>query len=195
MNELLSYFLNNVDKPYFVINQENLLVGCNTAFENTFGIHRGLAIGSQLSEITKLHEMEFKTIMDLRISAETSIQVQRAELDRVDQDALPVFGIWKYESTEEVFLQTLRQKAILESKGDINLKQFKKIKEDIYPFTKRELDVLQLLAQGMSVKQVAKSLLISNHTVADHMKSIYIKLKVKNRVSAIMAAQKMGLFN
>lgn len=45
------------------------------------------------------------------------------------------------------------------------------------PFTKREKEVLELFAQGMSVKEVAYSLQISPYTVATHQRSLYLKTK------------------
>jgi DNA-binding CsgD family transcriptional regulator len=44
-------------------------------------------------------------------------------------------------------------------------------------FTKREKEVLELFAQGMSVKEVAYNLQISPYTVATHQRSLYLKTK------------------
>ena len=42
-------------------------------------------------------------------------------------------------------------------------------------FTKREREVLELFARGMSVKEVAYSLQISKYTVATHQRNLYLK--------------------
>jgi len=51
--------------------------------------------------------------------------------------------------------------------------------------TKRESEVLQLLAEGKSVKAIANILKISPHTATDHIKSIYLKLDVHSKNEAI----------
>jgi len=54
-----------------------------------------------------------------------------------------------------------------------------------YPdgLTAREVDVLRLLAQGMTNPQIAKRLILSSHTVHAHVRSIYMKLDVNSRSS------------
>jgi predicted ATPase/DNA-binding CsgD family transcriptional regulator len=47
--------------------------------------------------------------------------------------------------------------------------------------TAREVDVLRLLAQGMTIPQIAKRLILSSHTVNAHVRSIYTKLEVNSR--------------
>ncbi|MEX1071568.1 MAG: response regulator transcription factor [Anaerolineales bacterium] len=59
--------------------------------------------------------------------------------------------------------------------------------------TARELDVLQLLAQGFPNKQIALSLDISEHTVKFHSSSIYAKLGVTNRTEAVRRGVRLGL--
>lgn len=60
--------------------------------------------------------------------------------------------------------------------------------------TPREKDVLTLLSEGLVKKEIADRLQISTHTVAEHVKRIYIKLKVPNAPAAISKAYKTGLF-
>jgi DNA-binding CsgD family transcriptional regulator len=49
--------------------------------------------------------------------------------------------------------------------------------------TKRETDVVFLVCEGLSNAQISKKLFISEHTVANHMRSVYEKLRVSNRTS------------
>ena len=51
--------------------------------------------------------------------------------------------------------------------------------------TKRELEIAYLLVTGLTVKFIAQVLKISPYTVNDHMKSIYKKLGVNSKSSAI----------
>ncbi len=57
----------------------------------------------------------------------------------------------------------------------------------------RELDVLRCLVRGLSFKQVANELGISIHTVRNHIRSIYGKLRVRNVAGAVSRALREGL--
>lgn len=59
--------------------------------------------------------------------------------------------------------------------------------------TKREIEVLSLIAQGHSSKEAAESLYVSKRTVDFHLANIYDKLQVNNRVQAFRAATRLGL--
>jgi two-component system, NarL family, nitrate/nitrite response regulator NarL len=59
--------------------------------------------------------------------------------------------------------------------------------------TPRELEVLQLLAQGLPNKQIAHRLGISEHTAKFHVNAILGKLGVQSRSEAIVQAVRMGL--
>jgi len=61
--------------------------------------------------------------------------------------------------------------------------------------TPREVAVLELLAKGLSFKEVAACEGISHHTVGDHVKSIYRKLSVSSRGEAVYEAMKAGLID
>ena len=57
-----------------------------------------------------------------------------------------------------------------------------------YKLTKRELDILQLLAKGMLYKEISQQLFISNNTVKQHIHNIYEKLQVHSVVEAVTKA-------
>lgn len=59
--------------------------------------------------------------------------------------------------------------------------------------TARELEVLGLILEGMSSKEVARMLFVSKRTVEFHLGNIYQKLHVSNRVQAVLQATKLGL--
>ena len=52
--------------------------------------------------------------------------------------------------------------------------------------TKREYEVLQLLAKGMTREEIANKLFISEETVKMHIKNLYRKIKAKNRIDALI---------
>ena len=63
----------------------------------------------------------------------------------------------------------------------------------IEPLSGRELDVLRLLAAGMSNPEIADALYIAVNTVRSHCKNIYSKLNVHKRWDAVQRGQEMGL--
>lgn len=63
----------------------------------------------------------------------------------------------------------------------------------IEPLTYREIEVLELLAQRLSAKEIAARLIISDRTVKRHAANIYQKLNVNSRQQAVAAAASLGL--
>ena len=61
--------------------------------------------------------------------------------------------------------------------------------------THRELEILEYLALGLTVKQVATRLGLSPRTVDTHIAKLYRKLRVKNRVQAISRAATLKLID
>jgi DNA-binding CsgD family transcriptional regulator len=59
--------------------------------------------------------------------------------------------------------------------------------------TKREIEVLTLVIEGRSSKEVADMLYVSKRTVDFHLANIYEKLQVSNRVQAFRRATRLGL--
>jgi DNA-binding NarL/FixJ family response regulator len=59
--------------------------------------------------------------------------------------------------------------------------------------TTREMQVLRCLAKGMSNKQAADALHVSDDTVKAHLKTLFAKLKVLDRTQAVLQAMKIGL--
>ena len=59
--------------------------------------------------------------------------------------------------------------------------------------TKREEEVLQLIADGCSTPEVAERLFISQKTVKNHLASIYQKLDARDRTQAVLSAVRMGI--
>jgi LuxR family maltose regulon positive regulatory protein len=60
------------------------------------------------------------------------------------------------------------------------------------PLSRRETGILQLIAQGMSNKHIARSLDITPETVKSHAKSIFVKLATRTRAQAVARAEAIG---
>lgn len=69
------------------------------------------------------------------------------------------------------------------------------IQELVYDLgiTNREFEILKLLAKGLNNPEISKTLAISETTVKTHMAKIFVKLDVRDRVQALVAATRMGL--
>ena len=59
--------------------------------------------------------------------------------------------------------------------------------------SEREMEVLQLLAEGCSTPEIATNLFISQKTVKNHLASIYEKIDARDRTHAVIRAVKMGI--
>ena len=63
------------------------------------------------------------------------------------------------------------------------------------PLTDRELEVIKALARGMSDRQIAQSLAISEKTVRNHTSNIYRKLHIFDRTQAVIYAVREGVID
>ena len=82
---------------------------------------------------------------------------------------------------KEVFIETLPT-------GEINQKEIEKL-----GISKRELDVLDLMATGLSNEEIAEKLFVSLNTVKTHSSNIFLKLDVKRRTQAIEKAKRLNI--
>lgn len=62
----------------------------------------------------------------------------------------------------------------------------------VEPLTDREVEVLRLLAQGLTNKDIAQTLILSVRTIDAHLRSIYGKLNVRSRTEAALWAARNG---
>ncbi|MES2132143.1 MAG: LuxR C-terminal-related transcriptional regulator [Bacteroidota bacterium] len=71
---------------------------------------------------------------------------------------------------------------------EINQKEIERL-----GLSKRELDVLNVMARGLSNEEIAGKLFVSLNTVKTHSSSIYLKLDVKRRTQAIEKAKRLNI--
>ena len=64
---------------------------------------------------------------------------------------------------------------------------------DYLGISKREYEVLGLLAKGLSNQEIAKALFVSTNTVKSHLSRIYAKLDVSRRTQAIEKARSLSM--
>ena len=62
-----------------------------------------------------------------------------------------------------------------------------------FGITKRELEILELIARGMSNREIAEKLYVSENTVKTHSSRLFDKLSAKRRTQAVQIGKEMGL--
>ena len=94
-------------------------------------------------------------------------------------------GIW-------IGLRSGKKKVLTKSsKGENKIK----IKLNTPQFlTTRETELLALIAAGLSNKEMADRLFVSEHTIKKHLNNLYAKLAVSRRTQAILKAKELGIF-
>jgi DNA-binding CsgD family transcriptional regulator len=61
--------------------------------------------------------------------------------------------------------------------------------------TRRELEILELIAQGMSNREIAEKLFVSENTVKTHSSRVFDKLGAKRRTQAVQLGKEFGLLS
>ncbi len=101
-------------------------------------------------------------------------------------------GIW-------VGLKLTKGKPILTAKVDDKKSEKKEQNIELlleqYNISKREHEVLILIAKGLSNKEIANTLFLSTNTIKTHSSNLFAKLDVKRRTQAVQKATELGLLN
>jgi LuxR family maltose regulon positive regulatory protein len=63
----------------------------------------------------------------------------------------------------------------------------------VEPLSERELDVLQLIAEGLTNREIAGRVFLSINTIKSHNRNIFEKLGVRNRMQAVAKARELGI--
>ena len=193
MNDLAKKLLESIEKPTFVKNKAGTYIGCNTAFEKFLGISKGKILGQTAFEIAPTSLANIYSAADAALFATHSSQIYRSVVSTpLSPEQAIVFH-------KRIFLGELDEVRgfigivnIAPPYGDPTSENLK-TGNSIVNLTIREISALELLAKGLTTKEIAKIMLISNFTANDHMKSIFLKLGANSRVTALLTAQMLGL--
>jgi DNA-binding CsgD family transcriptional regulator len=101
-----------------------------------------------------------------------------------------ILGIWlglKLTRKEEVVV--VKEVAVLTTQPfALNQERLRELS-----ITKRELEILELIAQGMSNREIAEKLFVSENTVKTHSSRLFDKLSAKRRTQAVQIGKELGL--
>ncbi|MCF6131893.1 helix-turn-helix transcriptional regulator [Flavobacterium wongokense] len=103
-----------------------------------------------------------------------------------------LFGIWLANKITNPKEKTI----IVEKEVRININEpfiLNETELELRKISKRELEVLSLMAEGLSNNEIAERLFVSLNTVKTHSAKLFEKLEVKRRTQAIETAKKLGL--
>jgi DNA-binding NarL/FixJ family response regulator len=138
-------------------------------------------------------------VLDIAMPRTTGLQAAR-ELTRRSPE-LPMLMLSMYDN-EQYLIETFKAGAagyVLESVADRDLVEACRaaVRGDPVPervLTAREEEVLKLIAEGYSARQVAETLFISTKTVDRHRANILQKLHLRDRLDLARYAIRSGLF-
>jgi DNA-binding CsgD family transcriptional regulator len=94
-----------------------------------------------------------------------------------------VLGVW-------AGLKLTRKKTIIIT--NLNF-QFDESRLEALGISKREYEVLELMAKGLSNQEIADKLFVSLNTIKTHSSNLFLKLEVKRRTQAIQRAKELSL--
>jgi ATP/maltotriose-dependent transcriptional regulator MalT len=102
-----------------------------------------------------------------------------------------LFGIWLANKVTKPKVETI----VIEKEIRVPIENFmlNETELQLRNISKRELEVLTLMAQGLSNQEIAEELFVSLNTVKTHSAKLFEKLEVKRRTQAIETAKKLQL--
>ena len=100
-----------------------------------------------------------------------------------------LFGVWIAHKLVAPKVETI----IVEKQVPIQRFIFNETELQQRNISKRELEVLTLMAQGLSNQEIAEQLFVSLNTIKTHSAKLFEKLEVKRRTQAIETAKKLSL--
>jgi DNA-binding NarL/FixJ family response regulator len=162
----------------------------------------GLPDGSGISIIEKIREQDAQALILVVSAWSTQDSLFRAiqagatgyvlkERDDVEV-ALAIRSILRGGAPIDPFVarEILKQISIPTISGTVEQNRPAADQETL---TQREQEILSLVAQGLSNREIAEQLCVSRYTVESHIKHIYRKLSVSKRTKAVSTARHLGI--
>ena len=186
-------FANNVREAEYLLQQEPFCLAL---------IDLGLSDGNGISIIEKIHELGSQTLI-LVVSAwstqDSLLKAIKAGAtgyvlkERDDTEvSLAIRSILRGGAPIDPFIAREILKQISSSEPSSSLEQIV-LDPEQESLTQREKEILSLVAQGLSNREIADELCVSRYTVESHIKHIYRKLSVSKRTKAVSTARHLGI--
>ncbi|AUX89715.1 response regulator transcription factor [Acinetobacter variabilis] len=186
-------FANNVREAEYLLQQEPFCLAL---------IDLGLPDGNGISIIEKIHELGSQTLI-LVVSAwstqDSLLKAIKAGAtgyvlkERDDTEvSLAIRSILRGGAPIDPFIAREILKQISSSEPSSSLEQIV-LDPEQESLTQREKEILSLVAQGLSNREIADELCVSRYTVESHIKHIYRKLSVSKRTKAVSTARHLGI--
>lgn len=186
-------FANNVREAEYLLQQEPFCLAL---------IDLGLPDGNGISIIEKIHELGSQTLI-LVVSAwstqDSLLKAIKAGAtgyvlkERDDTEvSLAIRSILRGGAPIDPFIAREILKQISSSEPSSSLEQIV-LDPEQESLTQREKEILSLVAQGLSNREIADELCVSRYTVESHVKHIYRKLSVSKRTKAVSTARHLGI--
>ncbi|WP_159138160.1 MULTISPECIES: response regulator transcription factor [unclassified Acinetobacter] len=186
-------FANNLKEAYFILKQQPISLAL---------VDLGLPDGSGISIIEKIRENDVQTLIlvvsawSTQNSLFTAIQAGATGYVLKERDdvevTLAIRSILRGGAPIDPFIarEILKQISIPASSPPVERNHSDAEQEVL---THREKEILSLVAQGLSNREIAEQLCVSRYTVESHIKHIYRKLSVSRRTKAVSTARHLGI--
>lgn len=86
--------------------------------------------------------------------------------------------------------KSLQKRTIYEGKHEIDISKI-----DALGISKREYEILEAVSSGLSNKEIADKLFVSESTVKTHVSNLFVKLNAKRRTQAIQRAKELKILH
>ena len=179
-----SDILSSGQQPLFIKDNQGKYCFCNDSFATTLGLSKNRILGSTAFELFPVAHADLYTRSDRELfgQSEKKQEYSGPIAANGSHEGVAVFKknvIFSHHGRPIGFVGTFE---LVASKivGTEN--------QALDGLTRKESDILMLLVKGYSNKKIAFELMISQHTVASHMKSIYAKLNVHSKTEAVYKA-------
>ncbi len=192
-NEDVLLFANTVKEAYSIIQQQPIALAL---------VDLGLPDGNGISIIEKIREQDAQALIlvvsawSTQDSLFSAIQAGATGYVLKERDdvevALAIRSILRGGAPIDPFVAREILKQISIPAISLTVEQNRPA-ADQETLTQREQEILSLVAQGLSNREIAEQLCVSRYTVESHIKHIYRKLSVSKRTKAVSTARHLGI--
>ena len=168
--------LESIQNPLIIKNECGVILSCNQVFKDLNNLGSSKVIGSTAYEFLPIKEAEIHTQADIALIASEKTHLNYLITTTTQDSKKLILNVHKSVSYDEN--GSIQILVVINKPAQLS------VPLNNYTLSPRESSVLKLLVRGCSQKQIAATLGISHHTVADYLKSIYAKLGVNSRTQA-----------